>query len=58
MLNPLEKLNKANDTYHEAVDDILKDDIPVAAKTDFAAAEKIVFEWMIKARKAVEEHYE
>lgn len=57
-MNALEKLNKANDNYHEAVDDILADDIPVEARVEFGAAEKIVFEWMIKARESVEKHYE
>ena len=55
---PLEKLRKSNDDYHEAVDDILKNDVPAELKTKFGAFAHDVFEAMKRAEEVIAPHYE
>ena len=54
-----EKLKKANDDYHEAFDDVLKDDIvPVEIKVVFASYGNTIFSLMKKANEIIRNHYE
>jgi len=58
-MNPLKKLDKANDDYHEAVDEIFTDEnIPVTAKTLFGTMVHRVFQNMKDARKIIASYYE
>ena len=54
----LEKLRKSNDKYHEAVNEIFEDKVPVATKASFAAMVHRVFEDMKRADEVITKHYE
>ena len=55
---PYEKLVKANDEYHEAVDAILENDLDVTLKAKFAVEVNQVFHYMKQANNVIKEHYE
>ena len=55
---PYEKLKKANDDYHESVQEILLDgELDVATKVNFANHVRTVFANMVEADKVIEAHY-
>jgi hypothetical protein len=57
-MNPLQKLQRANDDYHEAVDEILADeDIPTDAKAEFACEVFRVFSAMKKTNAFIASYY-
>ena len=54
-----EKLNKANDEYHEAVNNILEDkSLPIDVKAPFASQANTVFQVMASAKKVLQDYYE
>ena len=55
---PYEKIKKANDEYHEAVNEILENDIDVALKVEFARVVFAVFNGMKQANDVIKAHYE
>lgn len=53
-----DNLKKANEEYHEAVDEILADEtVPVDVKVLFSYSVKKVFDFMMKANNTIKEHY-
>ena len=58
-MTPFEKLNKANDDYHEAVDEILMDEnVPVSVRAKFGGLAATIFNMMIQAHNHVVQYYE
>lgn len=54
----LDKLKKANDNYHEAVDDILMDeDVNINTKADFGCICSNIFRQMTKVNTLMESYY-
>ena len=58
-MNPLEKLRKSNDDYHEAVGEILEDEnVSVKVRANFGAIADAVFNMMNQADTLIAEYYE
>jgi len=53
-----EKLKKANDNWHKAVDDVLKNELEVATKAQFATEVHRSFTAMSHAKEIIRPHYE
>ena len=53
-----EKLKKANDDYHEAVDEILSNDISVEVKVRFGGCVCGIFKMMKQAEEIIKAEYE
>ena len=57
-LNPGQKAKKANDEYHEAVQEVMLDEeLDVVLKVTYASAAEIVFRQMKNANDLIKEHY-
>jgi len=57
-LNPGQKAKKANDDFHEAVQDVMLDDgLEVSLKVQYAAACDIAFRQMKVASDLIKAHY-
>ena len=55
---PYDKLSKANDDYHEAVDAVLCDkQLDVSLKADFTYNVKRAFDYMAVAAEIIKAHY-
>ena len=58
-MNPQEKLQQANDDYHEAVGEILADEtVSVEGRAKFGAITSAVFNMMAQANEQIAKHYE
>ena len=58
-MNPQEKLQQANDDYHEAVGEILTDEtVSVGGRAKFGAITDAVFNMMRQANEQIAEYYE
>ena len=57
-LNPGEKVKKANGEYHEAIDEVLLNDIPVDIKCRVGAKVNEIFARMSEVNTMLKEHYE
>ena len=56
---PYEKLNNANDDYHEAIDEILSDeDVSVELKVRIGRFADEAFRTMARIKKLAKEHYD
>ena len=56
---PYEKLKRANDDYHDAVDEILLgEDVPVGVKVEFGTIIHEIFHLMQKANLIVTKYYQ
>ncbi len=57
-LNPGQKAKKANDEFHEAVQEVMLDEeLDVVLKVQYAAACDIVFRQMTNANELIKAHY-
>jgi hypothetical protein len=57
-MNPLQKLQRANDDYHEAVDEILADEnVLTNAKVEFGCIVNTIFAKMTEANAFIASYY-
>ncbi|KKM89212.1 hypothetical protein LCGC14_1251000 [marine sediment metagenome] len=57
-LNPGQKAKKANDEFHEAVQDVMLDEeLEVTLKVQYASACDVAFRQMTVANDLIKEHY-
>ena len=57
-LNPYEKVEKANGEYHDAIDEMLLDNIPVELKTEIGVLANDIFLNMKIVNAKLKEHYD
>ena len=56
--NPFDELTKANEDYHEAVDEIFEDNtLPVEVKSKFGAYHNNLFQLMKEAKELIKPYY-
>ncbi len=56
--NPGQKVHKANGEYHEAINEVMQNDVPVDAKCKIAAIANEIFARMEQINIMLKEHYD